>query len=79
VTGFSLRPSGAFSLRAASEYFGGWGDSTNGSRGPIPIAFPVEGWEASAAVVLTQAEDGSVHGDVSTSEELAGPGRRDRR
>ena len=62
---FEVRPRGPFSLAVANQYFGGWA-AVGGDEGKIVMAFPVEsaGWPGSAAVVLQQADDGTVSGDV---------------
>jgi DNA-3-methyladenine glycosylase II len=64
ASAFGCSPRGAFSLRAANEYFGGWVNATDGGA-TIPMAFPVEGWETSAAVVVTQGDEGRVTGEVT--------------
>lgn len=61
---FSLQPNGSFDLRASNAYFGGWVQAAAGAELAIPMAFPVEGWDASAAVAVRQAEDGTVTGVV---------------
>src|ERR1700694_712958 len=61
---FSLLPDAAFSLRTANEYFGGWIEAADGSDFAVPMAFPVEGWTTSAAVLVRQSADGTVSGDV---------------
>jgi DNA-3-methyladenine glycosylase II len=53
---------GPYDLDRQSDYFGGWVTATGGG---IVMAFPVEGWKESAAVVLRQRGDvvqGEVHG-----------------
>src|SRR2546425_4790957 len=61
VAPFELVPQGPFDLEAEAGRFGGWprlGDA-------IAIAFPVEGWQSSAAVLMRQRGDtitGDVHG-----------------
>src|SRR5438270_13927349 len=60
-TGFDVVPQGPFDLEVEAGRFGGWprrGDS-------IAMAFPVEGWRGSAAVLLRQQGDqiqGEIHG-----------------
>ena len=61
---FSLLPDGGFNLRTANEYFGGWSDAADGPDFAVPMAFPVEGWTTSAAVLIRQSADGTVSGDV---------------
>ena len=56
---FDMMPDGPFDLENQTAHFGGWprlGDA-------IVLAFPVEGWRSSAAVVMRQ-EDGGIDGDV---------------
>jgi DNA-3-methyladenine glycosylase II len=58
----SITPRGPFELANAQEYFGGWPAN---SAGDVVMAFPVEGWRTSAAVVMRQdgkSVDGEVHG-----------------
>ena len=71
---FELAPQGPFSLAAASERFGGWVDGS--AAGEIVMAFPVEGWDASAAVVVRQGEDGTVSGEVFTTRHGDGSAER---
>jgi DNA-3-methyladenine glycosylase II len=59
---FSIEPRGAFSLASAREHFGGWA-ALGGRPEAVAMAFPVEGWDASAAVVVRQV-GGSVEGEV---------------
>jgi len=66
---FSVEPRGLFSLRAARQYFGGW-LSPSDEPDAVLMAFPVEGWQSSAAVVLRQQE-GVVSGDVHSAEDAA--------
>ena len=56
-------PDGPFDLAVQNRYFGGWA-SLSGTRDSIVMAFPVEGWEDSAAVSLRQEADGRVRGEV---------------
>lgn len=59
--GFSTTARGPFDLETAAEYFGGWPRLDDG----IVMAFPVEGWRTSAAVVIHQHGRkivGEVHG-----------------
>ena len=54
-------PRGPFDLENQASRFGGWPKLGDG----IVMAFPVEGWNASAAVVMRQRGDtitGDVHG-----------------
>jgi DNA-3-methyladenine glycosylase II len=65
---FEVRPQGPFGLENQVTRFGGWprqGDA-------IVMAFPVEGWTSSAAVVLCQKEDqivGEVHAEDAGAEQ----------
>ncbi|MBV9101573.1 MAG: DNA-3-methyladenine glycosylase 2 family protein [Candidatus Dormibacteraeota bacterium] len=61
---FSVQPRGPFDLRASNKYFGGWVQAAEGDEPAIPMAFPVEGWDGSAVVVVRQADDGTVSGEV---------------
>ena len=60
---FAVRPRGEFSLAESNQRFGGWEHDV--------IAFPVEGWDASAAVVLRQEADGSIGGEVFLGQAAA--------
>lgn len=56
---FEMIPDGPFDLENQTAHFGGWprlGDA-------IILAFPVEGWGSSAAVVMRQ-ENGGIEGEV---------------
>lgn len=68
---FEHLPLGPFSLAAANSRFGGWVDEVPGQDLAVVMAFPVEGWDASAAVVLRQAEGGRIHGVVHTTTPAA--------
>jgi DNA-3-methyladenine glycosylase II len=60
-----MTPLGDFDLRMANRHFGGWIDAAgDGQDFAVPMAFPIEGWETSACVVMRQANDGTVTGDV---------------
>jgi DNA-3-methyladenine glycosylase II len=64
VAHFELVPEGPFDLETEAGRFGGWprlGDA-------VVMAFPVEGWRSSAAVVMRQRGD-SVTGDVHGADE----------
>src|ERR1700726_2292913 len=63
-TRFEVVPQGPFDLESAAARFGGWprlGDA-------VVMAFPVEGWRNSAAVVMRQRRD-SITGDVRGVDE----------
>jgi DNA-3-methyladenine glycosylase II len=64
---FTLAPQGPFDLAVTREYFGPW--DTAGDR--LLSAFPVEGWEGSAAIALRQDGDGTLHGEVHADPALA--------
>jgi len=70
ATGFSFTPQGPFDLSATCEYFGPWETSQDGA---LLAAFPVEGWEGSAAVCLRQASPTLLEGEV-----VAGGGQEER-
>jgi DNA-3-methyladenine glycosylase II len=63
VERFSTEPSGPFVLAQANRYFGGW-PTLAGDPSAIVMAFPVEGWRTSAAVVVRQDSAGLVSGEV---------------
>ncbi len=56
-------PDGPFDLATQNTYFGGWVTSTQ-DPGEIVMAFPVEGWQGSAAVRLRQDRTGAIVGSV---------------
>jgi DNA-3-methyladenine glycosylase II len=70
---FRIEPLGRFSLAAASGFAGGFpaGLGARASASGLLATFPVEGWRDSAAVGVWQAEDGSVHGEVHGSTDIA--------
>jgi DNA-3-methyladenine glycosylase II len=70
VARFSIEPSGPFELTQANRYFGGWPTLASDPKA-IVVAFPVEGWRSSAAVVLRQEPSGVVVGEVSADGEDA--------
>jgi len=49
----TFRPRGPFDLANENAHFGGW-PALGGDDGAIVVAFPVEGWDTSAAVVVRQ-------------------------
>jgi DNA-3-methyladenine glycosylase II len=72
---FTIAPRGPFDLGVAQDFAGGFapglGGHAPGSAGPVLLmAFPVEGWQSSAAVNLWQDADGLIHGDVAGSDEI---------
>ena len=67
---FEVVPQGPFDLEAQVTHFGGWPRL----RDAIVMAFPIEGWETSAAVVLRQQSNwiqGEVHGAKRDAAERA--------
>ncbi len=59
-------PAGPFSLEHQRQFFGDWLSSAS-DPGAIVMAFPIEGWNGSAAAAVRQAPDGSITGTVSTT------------
>jgi DNA-3-methyladenine glycosylase II len=55
--------SGPFALDQTENYFGGW-LRAGPERGAIAMAFPVEGWHTSAAVVMRQPQPNALQGEV---------------
>jgi DNA-3-methyladenine glycosylase II len=67
VAHFSIEPRGPFLLTQANRYFGGW-PTLSSDPDAIVMVVPVEGWRASAAVVVRQEPSGVVSGDVFGAE-----------
>jgi DNA-3-methyladenine glycosylase II len=67
---FETTPSGSFDLSNTNHYFGGW-LTLNADDQAITMAFPVEGWQASAAVVVRQDHTGSVIGEAHCTDQRA--------
>jgi DNA-3-methyladenine glycosylase II len=63
---FRVTPSGPFSLANERRFFGDW-LSLPSDPEAVAMAFPVEGWQGSAGVVIRQASDGTVEGTVATT------------
>jgi DNA-3-methyladenine glycosylase II len=63
VRRFTMTPKGPFDLARSREFFGGW-PSPPGDNEAIVMAFPVEGWRTSAAIVIRQDRRGRVLGEV---------------
>jgi len=63
VERFRVEPRGPFGLAEANRYFGGW-PVLAADASAIVMAFPVEGWRTSAAVVVRQEADGALTGEV---------------
>ena len=67
---FEIVPEGSFDLETQATHFGGWPRLGDG----IVMAFPVEGWNSSAAVVMRQgraAITGDVYGAAEADAERA--------
>ncbi len=61
---FRIEPRGPFSLDAARSFAGGFAAGIGGGETrseSIVMAFPVEGWDGSAAAEVSKADDGAVH------------------
>jgi DNA-3-methyladenine glycosylase II len=58
----SFRPTGPYDLARQSEFFGGW--PALDEDGAIVVAFPIEGWQGSAAVVVRQDSPEALSLDV---------------
>jgi DNA-3-methyladenine glycosylase II len=70
VRRFEIVPKGPFDLETEATHFGGWPRLGYG----IVMAFPVEGWRSSAAVVMRQRDytiTGDVHGAGEADAERA--------
>ena len=70
MTRFEVTPTGPFSLANQNSYFGGWPLV----GGAVAMAFPVEGWHSSAAVLLRQEGtkvSGEVHGSTGAEARRA--------
>jgi DNA-3-methyladenine glycosylase II len=67
---FEYIPKGPFDLTNQSQFFGGW-PALQDDPNTIVLAFPVEGWQGSAAVTLRQNPDGSLLGDVYGPADVA--------
>lgn len=58
-----MTPKGPFDLARSREFFGGWPSPPSDAEA-IVMAFPVEGWRTSAAVVVSQPRGGRIVGDI---------------
>lgn len=65
---FTFQPKGPFELLFQNQYFNGW-PTLESDPQTIVMAFPVEGWQSSAAVTLTQLADGALRGSVYGTKE----------
>jgi DNA-3-methyladenine glycosylase II len=71
VPNFTIDPRGPFSLAAAQDFAGGFTAGIGGggvAATSIVMSFPVEGWETSAAVELTQAADGRITAETAAPD-----------
>jgi DNA-3-methyladenine glycosylase II len=67
---FEVEPRGTFDLSNTSLYFGGWPRLHANDRAVV-MAFPVEGWQTSAAVVLRQDDAQRIAGEVQCADQFA--------
>ncbi|HEV2235062.1 MAG TPA: hypothetical protein VGR57_00240 [Ktedonobacterales bacterium] len=67
---FEQTVSGPFALDQTEDFFGGW-HAAGQEPGAIAMAFPVEGWRASAAVILRQPRPEALAGEVHGAGEDA--------
>lgn len=71
-----MKPKGPFDLLYQNQFFNGWPTLKSDPK-TIVMAFPVGGWSGSAAVTLTQKDDGSIDiqaygtGDLKKAKEQA--------
>ncbi len=63
-------PSGPFSLANERQFFGDWLHLPSDPEAVV-MAFPVEGWRGSAAVVVRQGDDGMILGEVTPTGDAA--------
>ncbi|MBV8302357.1 MAG: DNA-3-methyladenine glycosylase 2 family protein [Candidatus Dormibacteraeota bacterium] len=66
-----MQPLGPYDLAEQNEYFGEWAEAAAPGVARTVMAFPVEGWDESAAVVVEQSSGGdidvAVHGARDTA------------
>jgi DNA-3-methyladenine glycosylase II len=67
---FETKPNGSFDLSTTNQYFGGWLTLATDDQA-IVMTFPVEGWKASAAVVVRQDGTGRIAGEVRCADQHA--------
>lgn len=67
---FEFMPKGVFDLANQNQYFGGWPTMQDDPQ-TLVMAFPVEGWEGSAAVSLRQEANGKIVGEVHGAAEIS--------
>jgi DNA-3-methyladenine glycosylase II len=60
---FSIQPCGPFDLAHQQRFFGSWPEYSP-DPAAVAMAFPVEGWAESAAVVMRQPDQGTISGEV---------------
>lgn len=63
AVGFATNPLGPFDLAHQQQFFGAW-PTYPPDPSAVAMAFPVEGWRESAAVLLRQPEPGTITGEV---------------
>jgi DNA-3-methyladenine glycosylase II len=63
ASSFRIQPQGPFDLAQQRQRFGGWPTHPGEPLAPV-IAFPIEGTDTSAAVVVRQRHDGAILGEV---------------
>lgn len=76
---FTIAPKGPFSLAVAQRFFEGFtpaAGSWAGGGEEILLAFPVEGWQSSAAVAVHHASGERIAGQVFGTEDLSGAKRQ---
>ena len=66
-------PRGPFSLANERRYFGDWLSAPSDPEA-LAMAFPVEGWRGSAAVIVRQAGAGAIEGSVVTTNSASPDG-----
>jgi len=72
---FSIVPRGPYDLAAARDFAGGFapglgGHATGSSTTSLLMAFPVEGWQHSAALDVWQDDAGLIHAQVDGSADI---------
>ncbi len=70
MVAYRMQPAGPFSLDTERRFFGDW-LSVASDPAAVGMAFPVEGWQGSAAVVIRPAGDGAIDGSVMTTGRAA--------
>ena len=72
---FEFMPKGVFDLANQNQYFGGWPTIQDDPQ-TLVMAFPVEGWEGSAAVSLRQEANGKIVGQAYGAAEISEKAKR---